>query len=152
MKTNHNIVLGFDFGTKYIGIAAGQKISRTASPITSLLVKNNSPNWEYITDIIEKWNPAVLVVGLPLNMDGTTQPITIIAQNFVKSLESIYKLPVYLVDERLSTWEAKTRLKLKKTILNKQELTKINAQAAVILTEQWLGDADIPLDIINKLC
>jgi putative Holliday junction resolvase len=138
MKANSNIVIGFDFGMKYIGMAVGQKISKTASPITSLIVKNKIPDWEHITTIINEWNPSALIVGLPLNMDGTMQPIAIAAQTFAQELERIYKLPVYMVDERLSTWEAKTQLNLKKQSLNKQELTKLNACAAVILTEQWL--------------
>ncbi len=138
MKSNSNIVLGFDFGMKYIGIATGQKISLTASPVTSLTVKNGIPNWEEITVLINEWRPFALIVGLPLNMDGTTQPIAIAAQKFADLLNTNYGLPVHMVDERLSTWEAKSQLKLNKPQLTKQELVKINALSAVILTEQWL--------------
>jgi putative Holliday junction resolvase len=141
VENNPNVVLGFDFGTKYIGIAVGQTISKTASPVTTLQVKNHTPDWNYITTLIHKWSPLALIVGLPLNMDGTMQPIAIASQTFAQTLESKYKLPVHMVDERLSTWEAKTQLNLKKQRLNKQELTKLNAHAAVILTEQWLQNS-----------
>ena len=138
MKTNPDIVLGFDFGMKHIGIAAGQQISRTATPIISLQAKNGIPNWDEVAALIDEWHPFAFIVGLPLNMDGTTQPIAIAAQAFANSLAANYGLPVYMADERLSTWEAKTQLKLHKPQLNKQELAKINALSAVILTEQWL--------------
>lgn len=137
-KPNSSVVLGFDFGLKYIGIAAGQKISNTATSITAVPAKNGVPAWEAIAALIEAWRPAALVVGLPLNMDGTTQPIAHRAQEFANILAIKYALPVHMVDERLSTWAAKTQLNLNKARLTKQELVKINALAAVILTEQWL--------------
>lgn len=137
-KPNSRVVLGFDFGMKYIGIAAGQTISNTATAITSLQAKNGIPEWDKIAALIHEWRPAALIVGLPLNMDGTTQPIADRAQEFANILAIKYALPVHMVDERLSTWDAKTQLKLNKARLTKQELVKINALSAVILTEQWL--------------
>lgn len=144
MQVNLNISLGFDYGTKYIGIAVGQKISNTAFPLVTLQVSKDQPNWQQITKLIKEWNPGILLVGLPLNMDGTMQPIAVKAKNFAIELEHRFKLKVQLIDERLSTWEAKQQLKLNKGTFTKQELTKINAMAAVIITEQWLQNESKP--------
>lgn len=143
MKPNPNIILGFDFGMKYLGIAVGQKISKTASPLSSLKMKNGSPDWEQITTLIAKWQPGELIVGLPLNMDGTSQPIAEAAKSFTDDVAQRYQLPTYLVDERLSTWEAKNRLNIRKDVtLKKREIDKVNSFAAMILIEQWLQEID----------
>ena len=138
MQKDSKIILGFDFGTKYIGIAVGQTISKTATPLKSLIAKNGTPDWSQITNIINEWKPSALLIGNPLNMDGTTQAITTSAENFAQILKEKYNLPIYMVDERLSTWEAKNKLNLNKSKLNKKEITKINSLSAVILVEQWL--------------
>jgi putative Holliday junction resolvase len=132
-----SVVLGFDFGMKYIGVAVGQSLTQSATPITSLLARDGIPNWQEIENMIQNWRPHALIVGIPLNMDSTEQPITFAARKFANRLEVRFKLPVYRVDERLSTWEAKHRIGPKKN--KKQQIKEVNAMAAVVLVEQWLN-------------
>ena len=140
MDNKINLVLGFDFGMKYIGIATGQTMTKTASPLTSISATDGIPDWNDIAKLIEAWKPNILVVGLPLNMDGTPQLLSHRATKFANRLKDKFKLPVHLVDERLSTWEAKQRLETKTQKLSSKELLQINAEAAAILVEQWLNN------------
>jgi len=139
MNSKTEIILGFDFGMKYIGVASGQTITRTATPITSIRATDGIPDWVEIEQLLKTWQPTILVVGNPLNMDGTPQELTRCANKFANRLRHKYQLPVHLVDERLSTWEAKQRLQTKTQRPSGKDLELINAEAAAILVEQWLS-------------
>jgi len=139
MGNKVNIILGFDFGMKYIGLATGQTITRTATPLTCIPATDGIPDWELIAKLIAEWKPNIIVVGLPLNMDDSSQLLTHCATKFANRMKDKFKLPVHLVDERLSTWEAKQRLGNKNTKLSNKELLKINAESAAVLVEQWLN-------------
>lgn len=132
--------LGFDFGMKFIGVATGQNVTNTASPLTSLRAIDGIPDWQELEALIKKWNPEGLIVGIPLQMDGATQLTTHCAQKFANRLRQKFKIPVHLVDERLSTWEAKQRLKSPTQKPKYSQLPELNALAAVVLLEQWLQD------------
>lgn len=136
------MILGFDFGMKYIGIASGQLITKTATPLTTIRATDGIPNWDEIGQLIADWRPTAIVVGLPLNMDGSNQEITFCAKKFANRMNHKFKLPVHLVDERLSTWEAKHELLQKSGKLNKAELLSLNAKSAAIILEQWLTTVD----------
>jgi putative Holliday junction resolvase len=134
-------VLGFDFGMRKIGVAVGQTVTKTANPLTQLKAENGEPTWEQIAALIKQWNPFALIVGRPLNMDGTTQPITFAAEEFAKMLASRYTLPVHLVDERLSTVAARSQLFEKggyRTLSKKN----IDETAAQIILQEWLNSND----------
>ena len=105
-----HIVLGFDFGTKYIGIAVGQTVTCTASPLASLRARNGVPEWEQVTALIQYWNPSALMVGMPFALDGSEQNITYAVRRFVEDLRTRYGLPIHTVDERFTTLEAKRYL------------------------------------------
>jgi putative holliday junction resolvase len=123
---------------KYIGVAVGQTITKTATPLCSITAVNGIPNWDQIAQLIQDWQPQTIIVGKPLNMDDSTQHLTFCAVKFANRLRNKYKVPVELVDERLSTWEAKQRLFIKDARPTASELTEVNATAAAILLEQWL--------------
>jgi putative Holliday junction resolvase len=106
MTGSGRTLLGFDYGTKHIGVAVGQELTATSTPLATLSSHNETPAWDAITRLIEEWRPAALVVGIPLNLDGTEQPMTQAARRFARRLEGRYRLPVHLADERLSTVEA----------------------------------------------
>jgi putative Holliday junction resolvase len=106
----HNILLSFDFGMKRIGVAIGQTVTKTARPLETLNAKQGDPDWQYIARLIKKWRPDAIVVGIPLNMDGTDQPITSDAKQFAEKLRQETKLPVYEMDERLTTKDAREQL------------------------------------------
>lgn len=101
------LYLAFDYGEKYIGVAAGSRHSRRAEPVTTLRGSAKNPDWVRISRLIGEWRPHALVVGLPLNMDGSDNPMTRAARSFGQRLKERYNLPVHMVDERLSTLVAR---------------------------------------------
>lgn len=132
------IVLGFDFGTKHIGVAVGQTITRAARPLLDIKAENGQPDWDQLAEIISSWQPDALIVGRPLNMDGTEQAITQKADYFAECLQKRFKLPVYLHDERLSSVEARARL-FDKGGYRALKKSAIDAMAAQLILEDWLS-------------
>lgn len=135
----YTTVMGFDYGTKYIGIALGQTITRSARPLTTLACEPESNFWSALHELIQTWRPQVLVVGLPLNMDGTSQWTTELAKQFSQTLAYQTQLPVHNVDERLTTVEARSRVFEQGGYHALQKQT-IDAEAAVAIIESWLED------------
>ena len=103
-------IIGFDFGKKYIGVAVGQELTGTASPLGSIKATDGIPNWDNVKKILDEWQPDLLIVGLPLNMDGTNQEVTFKAKKFAKRLHGMFGYQVEVQDERLTTTDAKARL------------------------------------------
>ncbi|SFB80974.1 Holliday junction resolvase RuvX [Pseudoalteromonas denitrificans] len=103
-------VLGFDFGTKSIGMAIGQEVTGSATPLRAIKAQDGIPNWDEIKKIVDEWLPDLIVVGLPLNMDGTNQEVTFQAKKFANRLHNKHSLPVETQDERLTTADAKAQL------------------------------------------
>ena len=136
----NTLFLGFDFGIKRIGVAVGQSITRSANPLITLPAKQGKPNWESLAKLIDTWRPDGLVVGLPLNMDGSEQYITRAAQNFASTLKQRYPLlPIYQIDERLTTIAARDEVfnsgGYRALQTSKQ---KIDSVAAKLILEAWL--------------
>ncbi|WP_063654132.1 Holliday junction resolvase RuvX [Candidatus Arsenophonus triatominarum] len=129
-------IIAFDFGTLSIGIAIGQEITATARPLTAIKAKDGKPNWLDIKKIIQEWQPELAIVGLPLNMDGTEQPISNQARKFANRLHGRFGIQVTLHDERLTTIEARAQLFNQGgyRALNK---SKIDSISAVIILESW---------------
>ncbi|WP_206485473.1 Holliday junction resolvase RuvX [Thalassotalea sp. G2M2-11] len=107
---NNHTVLGFDFGKKFIGVAVGQALTGTATPLGSIKAKDGIPNQEQLQSYITQWQPDKLIVGLPLNMDGSEQQLTFDAKKFGNRLANQFRLPVEFQDERLTTADAKAQL------------------------------------------
>ncbi|MDC1150247.1 Holliday junction resolvase RuvX [Gammaproteobacteria bacterium] len=126
-------IVSFDFGTKKIGVAVGQTKTKTSSPLEIIFNKNNKTNWDSIKSIIDEWRPDIILVGKPLNMDGTDSDIMKEVDVFFKKLKKITNIPCEYVDERLTSFEARQNLLELKTQL-------IDAQAAKILIDNWLSD------------
>lgn len=116
MNKTTGILLGFDFGTKRIGVAVGQTVTETARALATIKATQGIPNWEELDKIIKTWSPQALIVGFPLNMDGTEQPITQLARNFAASLSSRYNIQVHGVDERLTTRDAREQIFTKRRL------------------------------------
>ena len=95
--------LGFDYGTRRIGVAVGNSVSASASPLDTINVKNEQPDWQHITRLIEEWQPDALIVGWPIQMDESDNPVTAKARRFGNRLHGRYRLTVHHIDERLSS-------------------------------------------------
>jgi putative holliday junction resolvase len=136
-KNSLNILLGFDFGTKYIGIAVGQTVTQTARALTSIKATMGIPEWTEIDALVSTWRPDAFVVGIPLNMDGTEQPLTQLAKKFANILRERYQLPVYDMDERLTTVAAKDQLFTQGgyKALDKKNIDSVSAQ---LILQNWL--------------
>lgn len=128
-------VLGFDFGEQRIGVASGQTITGSASPLTTLTPVNSKPDWAAIEQLIKQWQPDALIVGLPLYLDGERSQMTERAEKFSRQLEGRFHLPVYTHNEALSSFEAEAFLQGKKRQQNKQDIDKI---AAALIVQSWL--------------
>ncbi|MCT8703834.1 Holliday junction resolvase RuvX [Glaesserella parasuis] len=129
-------VLAFDFGTNSIGCAVGQSITGTAQGLPAFKAQDGIPNWEQIGKVIAQWQPDLLVVGLPLNMDGTEQPLTQRAKKFANRLNGRFNLPVELQDERLTTVEAKSEI-FTRGGFKALKKGKVDAISACLILESW---------------
>ncbi|WP_122503975.1 Holliday junction resolvase RuvX, partial [Pseudomonas viridiflava] len=97
----------FDFGTKQIGVAVGQAITGQARELCTLKAQNGIPDWDKVQALIKEWQPDAIVVGLPLNMDGTRSNMSDLAEKFSRKLNGRFGVAVYTHDERLTNFEAK---------------------------------------------
>ena len=129
-------ILGFDFGTKRIGIAIGQEVTATANPLTTITAVKHKPDWEAISKIIKEWQPDLFVVGLPVHMDGSEQPMTQAAKRFSNQLNGRYQIPVALMDERLSSDEAESILKEQSGFTDKAQIDMMSAQ---LILQSWMS-------------
>jgi|TARA_B110000438_G_C15761672_1_gene627595 putative holliday junction resolvase len=126
-------ILAFDYGTKHIGIAVGQTITRTSSPLMILNVQQEGPDiWQTIFQLVEEWKPDRLLVGQPLNMDGTPSEMMKKVNKFYIKLQQETNIICELVDERLTSFEAKqlTESDLKEV--------RIDDLAAKIILDSWM--------------
>lgn len=132
-------LLGFDFGTKSIGIAIGQQLTGTARPLTAIKAQDGIPDWSKIEKLLKEWQPDLVVVGLPLNMDGTEQPLTARARKFANRLHGRFGVAVELQDERLSTVEARADL-FEHGGYKALSKGNVDSGSAVIILESWFDN------------
>ena len=126
-------ILAFDFGTKHIGVAVGQTITRTSSPLIVLNVAREGKEiWNTISSLIDEWRPDQLLIGKPLNMDGTPSEMMKKVDPFFKKLQKISSIPCELVDERLTSFEAKHLMQVD----SKDD--RIDDLAAKIFLDNWI--------------
>jgi putative Holliday junction resolvase len=137
------VVLAFDFGRRRIGVACGDTISRTAAPLSAVPADARGPRWEMIDALLRDWQPSLIVVGLPYNVDGSDSTLTSAAREFAAALERRCRRPVVLVDERYSSREAEARLKsAREAGLRRRRVAKadVDAAAACIILERWFTE------------
>ena len=139
MNLDSKVILAFDFGLKHIGVAIGQEITNTAETFFSLKAKNGEPDWRKLDTLIKEWNPKLLVVGNPLNMDGSNSEIKKKSDKFSNLINKRYNIPVELMDERLTTREAKDRLKAEEDNFASSGRDTHQIAAQIIL-ENWFSE------------
>lgn len=135
--------LGFDFGLRSIGVAIGNRLTGTATPCGAIRANEGRPDWPALDALLAEWEPDVLVVGLPLNMDDSESVLCDAARRFSRRLSARYHLPAFMVDERLSTREASGRLNGSPTGSRGRPRSKAenDAAAACLILETWLREA-----------
>ncbi len=107
MSIHLETCLGFDFGTRRIGVAIGRGLLGTATPLSPISARDGIPDWAIIEKLVLEWRPDGFVVGLPLNMDGSESEMSLRATKFGKRLQGRFNKPYFMMDERLSSHEAK---------------------------------------------
>ena len=123
-------IVAFDFGEKKIGVAVGQTSTYTSSPLQVIFNNHDKVNWNEISVLLEEWRPELILIGKPLNMDGTDSEMMKKVDAFYKKLESLYDAKFEYVDERLTTFEARD-------ILKENNVETVDANAAKILIDNW---------------
>lgn len=129
-------VIAFDFGTSSIGCAVGQSITGTAQSLPVFKAQDGIPQWAQIEKCLLEWKPDMLVVGLPLNMDGTEQPLTLRAKKFANRLHGRFGIPVQLQDERLTTTEARSEI-FSRGGYRALKKGKVDGISACLILESW---------------
>ena len=125
-------IVAFDFGEKKIGVAVGQTSTYTSSPLQVIFNNHDKVNWNEISVLLEEWKPELILVGKPLNMDGTDSEMMKKVDAFYKKLESLYDAKFEYIDERLTTFEARD-------ILKENNAETVDANAAKILIDNWFN-------------
>ncbi|MDH5300889.1 MAG: Holliday junction resolvase RuvX [Gammaproteobacteria bacterium] len=131
-------VLGFDYGRLRIGVAVGQTLTASASPLCVLKARDGQPVWDEVEALLKQWQPDALIVGKPMHMDGNPHEVTVAATKFGNRLHGRYGLPVFMVDERLSSVEAEEQLR---DLSDRKRSGKIelDSMAAKVIVETWLA-------------
>ena len=133
-------MLGFDYGRRRIGVAVGQHVTRSASPVATVVARDDGPDWSRLLALLAEWRPTELVVGLPYNADGTPHDLTREAEAFARTLAERSGLAVHTVDERLSSVEAERALRERRAE-GRRRVAKgdVDAVAACVILESWLN-------------
>ena len=130
------MLMAFDFGTQKMGIAVGQAQIESAQPLNLFPMQDGIPAWDALLKIVREWQPELCLVGLPLNMDDSESDLSARARKFARRLRHQTNIPTLMVDERLSTREARQTLQ---HYHEQGRGKKLNADslAAALLLEAW---------------
>jgi putative Holliday junction resolvase len=121
------VVLGFDFGTRRIGVAIGSRLTGQARPLTTIDAGDSEVRWEALGALIDEWQPVALTVGIPRHPDDTPHAMTVRCERFARQLEGRYRLPVARIDERYSSAVV-------------EHEADVDAAAAAVILQQWLDE------------
>ena len=131
-------LLAFDYGLKSIGIAYGQSITGTGTELPPLAARDGIPDWEQIGKLLKEWQPQLLLVGLPLNMDDSESELSQRARKFANRLQGRFGVPVELFDERLTTRLAKEEAR-ERGHKGNYAAAPVDSIAARLLLESWFN-------------
>lgn len=132
-------VLAFDLGLKRTGVASGELSLGIAHPLTVIQADSTDARLAAIAALIDEWRPVLLVLGLPLHADGGEHEMTRVAKNFARKLESRFKLPVFLVDERHTSTAAESALRTQ-GVHGRRNKTRVDAVAAQLILQGFFDD------------
>lgn len=131
-------VLAFDYGLKQIGVAVGNSLTGTTQPLTVLRARDGQPDWQVLADLISEWQPELLVVGDPINMDGSDSELALRARRFARRLEGRFGMACEMMDERLTSREVKSA---QRDAGHRGDYRQqpIDSLAAELILRDWLG-------------
>lgn len=132
-------VLAFDFGERRIGIAVGEHLIGTASPLMTIDSESNDKRFQTITELVKEWQPKLFVVGLPLRLDGTEHETTQLCKKFARRLNGRFNIPVMLIDERYSSVEA-SRLLNETGIKGRSQKNMLDQVAAQTILQSYFDN------------
>lgn len=135
--------MAFDWGSKRIGLAVGQPLTGTAEALAPVAARDGQPDWDQLGKRLQEWQPELLLVGIPLDMDGGELSVTPLARKFMNRLQGRFGLPVLGIDERLSTKEARQQL-FDYGGYRKLGEHSIDSLAAELLLQQWFNERQPP--------
>jgi len=141
-QSSHQTLLAFDFGLRQIGVACGQTLTRAAKGLCIVKASDGIPNWDNLRALIDEWKPDLLLVGLPLNMDGSESDLSHLARKFARRLQGRFNLETLMVDERLTSHDIKSSIR-EQDLSSKgshTDLSKIDHLAAALILQSWLDD------------
>jgi putative Holliday junction resolvase len=142
--TPEHSALAFDYGERRIGVAFANPVTGNASAIKTVAAKSGIPDWQELDTLLADWQPAVIVVGVPYNMDGSESAMTLRSRDFASRLAERYGLPIEMVDERLTSEEAAIDLKeQRRQGIRTRRVRKedIDSYSARLIAESWLHGA-----------
>ena len=148
-RQQNGYVVAIDFGLKYLGIAASSRLVPRPFGITTLLAQSGKlKDWSKLEEILIEYKPHTILVGLPLNMDGSESEMSERAKAFAASLSSRTSIPVEFVDERLSSWEVK-KMEQENSTHKQKKTYKIHEKSACLIAQTWVSDIAIPREQPN---
>lgn len=134
-----SMIMAFDFGTQKMGVAVGQSTIHSSNPIALFPMKDGIPNWDNLHKIIQQWEPTLFLVGLPLNMDDTESELSRRARKFARRLRHQTNIETWMVDERLTTREARDDLDYYQQQGRGKNISA-DSLAAALFIESWYRD------------
>ncbi len=137
-KNDIQVLLAFDYGTKNIGVASAQTITKTAQALPGLKAKDGIPDWAQIEKLLKEFQPDLVLVGLPLNMDGSESELSTRARKFANRIHGRFGVKVDMIDERLSSFSAKGEV-IEKGGSRNYKQNPVDSIAARIVLEDWLA-------------
>lgn len=130
-------LVAFDYGTKNIGVATGQTITCSATSQPPLKARDGIPDWQQLEKLLAQWKPDLVLVGLPLNMDGTESEFSARARKFANRINGRFGVKIEMVDERLSSFEAKGEI-MGQGGSRDYKNNPVDSIAARLILETWL--------------
>ena len=141
----HQTILAFDYGLRQMGVATGQTLTGAARGLCILKAHDGIPNWDEVSRLLDEWAPDLVLVGLPLNMDASESELSRLARKFARRLQGRFNANVLMVDERLTSQDAKALIREENNQGKKgrTDLTKIDHLAAALILQSWLDQPDL---------
>lgn len=137
-------VLAFDYGRRRIGVAVGNLIINTATPLTTLANTDQGPDWPALEKLCAEWCPDLLIIGLPVMLDGSPSANYPEVENFAQAMDERFSMPIVLVDEKLSSVEAKEQIKAARQsgLRRRTRSGDVDKFAAQVILRSWLNQRD----------